>query len=270
VPNEDLDALGWRGAVDRKEAEELLKVPRFFFFLCRSLISTHFFSIHFFFLFRSFGPKFLFLSLRLTFFLQEMPAGTFLFRWSEKQKSYVLSHRYLDHEGFRHISFIRPKGEGTAITVEAAEKQIKHFNSILEYVMVQREHGKIAKSIDDVQREAGYGSIPDDSVKSHRRREVEKKVAQKNLLEEPAKPKERRRNAPPPAKEQEAERKDTQREGSYGSIPEETLEALRTKKDTKKETKKEGSYGSIPEETLETFRTRKVKKVSHENPLDRV
>jgi len=76
--------------------------------------------------------------------LKGYPKGTFLLRWSDHAKSYVLS--YNKPPQFVHVARIVPTGKG-AITVETEENVLVSYSTILEFINHTKNKGIISTPV---------------------------------------------------------------------------------------------------------------------------
>jgi len=77
--------------------------------------------------------------------LKGHPPQTFLIRWSENTKSYVLSYSTAKDK-YQHIAFIRPEKDGS-ITVDKQDGTISKYDSLLSYIKAMKENGIISQPI---------------------------------------------------------------------------------------------------------------------------
>jgi len=91
--------------------------------------------------------------------LMDKPAGTFIVRYSQKTKSYVLSYVTKSNppNNFQHIGYIRPQADGR-VTVAREDNSQQHYNSIFEYVEAMRKTGIIKEPY--IEEDSNYASSP--------------------------------------------------------------------------------------------------------------
>jgi len=77
--------------------------------------------------------------------LRNYPPQTFMIRWSENTKSYVLSYS-TEKNKYQHIAYIRPEKDGS-ITVDKQDGTVSKYDNLISYIRAMKENGIITNPI---------------------------------------------------------------------------------------------------------------------------